>query len=423
MPAELESNATVTTPEASAPVSAPSSSPAPVSSGAGGSETPLSAGPFGSSNTPASQSVQPSPVSGSDASSFAAANPALAGGAVEPGASPVTGGQPQVDPWVQQLQALGFENLSDPAEAQRRVVEAIQLRNQQLAHWQGQAQQMEQYARAYAQLQQDPRWQAFQQQQVPQQAQAAQAQAAAEHVWWKAPQVDLGLLEQYREEQVDPLTGQKKLAWKPETPVEYRQNVEAYTRHLKQWQDDLVTRPHEVLPKIIEAEVMPLVERMFQQREQQQQTQQFVQQVNENNADWLYARDPVTNQFLVDHQGQRVMSNEGQHVAQYISEASSIGIQDPAKRWQYATMAYERDLLRYQAQSRSTATNAVQQHEQQKLQHLQAAAAQAVPNRGGSLTPNQPPTTPIQPTRRKSAGERLMEQFRANGVQEFSPLG
>jgi len=408
---ELDSGSPVSTPDAGASSGAPVSSSSP----AAPVETPLSAGPFGSADTPASQSVQPSPVSGGDASSVTPVNPALAGGAVAP-STPA----PAMDPWVQQLQGLGFENLTDPADAQRRVVEALQLRNQQLAHWQSQAQQMEQYARAYAQMQQDPRWLAFQQQQVPQQA---TSQVPAEHPWWKAPQVDLSLLEQYREEQVDPVTGQKKLAWKAETPIEYRQNAEAYTRHLKQWQEDLVTRPHEVLPKIIEAEVMPIVQRVLQEREQQQQTQQFVQQVNENNADWLYARDPVTNQFLVDHQGQRVMSNEGQHVAQYIDEARSVGIQDPAARWKYATMAYERDLLRYQAQTRNTAASAVQQHEQQKLQHLQAAAAQAVPNRGGSLTPNQPPTTPIQPTRRKSAGERLMEQFRANGVQEFSPLG
>lgn len=400
----------------SEPVSAPVSSGSSVGGGSSASapvETPLSAGPFGDSAPSSAVSTPSSPANGNGS-----AVPATGAGNV-----PVTGeavadsGAPAVDPWVQQLQDMGFQGITTPQEAQRRVVEAIQLRNQQLAAAQQQAQQYEQYARAYAQQQQDPRWLAFQQQQM----QSPQAPEAPQgHPWWKAPQVDLTLLEQYREEQVDPVTGQKKLAWKADAPLEYKQAAEQYTRHLKQWQEDLVTRPHEVLPQIIQTEVMPLIEQAFAQREQQMRTQSFVQEVNEKNADWMYAKDPVTQQFLVDHQGQRVLSGDGQHVGAYISQATQLGIQDPQARWQFATMAYERDLLRHSHAQRQQAQGAVATHEQQKLQHLQAAAAQAVPNRGGSTMPNTPP---VQPSRRLSAGQALMAQFAASGVEPFNPVG
>jgi hypothetical protein len=348
-----------------------------------------------------------------------------AGSAGDPNAPTTgTGGEPQLSEFLSQVQQLGFEGVTDEAEARRRLVEAYRLREEQYQYAQQQAAHLEQYARQYAQLQQDPRWQAFQQQFAAPPQQPAEPQG-----WWQAPQVDLTLLDQYREEVVGE-DGKATWRWKADAPADYKQRVQEYQHYLDDWRTKLITRPHEVLPQIIEQEASRLFEQKWQERQHQLQAQTFAQEVQQRNQDWLYARDPVSNRPLVDPTGNPVLSVEGQRVNHYIAEAARMGIMDPQARWSYATQSLELELRR-QAPAVSPQAAAAAVNQQQKIEHLQQAAraagqpngvgaASAVANRGASVPPTHEPGRKAQ-NRRLSAGDKLRQAFQAQGADVVAP--
>lgn len=373
-------------PQASAPATPASSKPAPRPKTNPGN--PLDSKPVDAG----APNVSPSPGTAPEA-------PA---GSAPQVPSPGNSGEPPA-PWYSELQNLGFKDVRDEEDARRRMLEALKVQNERQHYLQQQYQQAEQYARAYAQLQQDPRWQAFQQQYAQPQAQQTP------EGWWKAPEVDLALLNEYREQ--DPESKQWK--WKPDAPLEYKQQVEQYQHHLRKWNEDLLTRPHEVLPQIIEHETRRLFDQWYQERSQEISSTQFAQEVVQRNSDWMFARDPVTQQPLTDPMGQPIYSPDGQRINQYVVEASQLGIGDPRARWKYAVQKLENDHLRQMNMAYSQGQTAQAVHEQKKLEHLQAAA-QTPPSRAGSLPE---PGTPQRSPRNRglSGGERLRQNMAAQG--------
>jgi hypothetical protein len=354
----------------------------------------------------------PEPTSSAAPSSAAPSAVAVPGAAVPPTpAQPA----PQTDPFVARLAQLGFQGVTDPQEARDRLLEAYAREREQKELLAQQNQEVLGYAREYAQLRQDPRFQAFQQQYFAPQ----QAPQAPEH-WWNAPQVDLSLLAEYREPILDETGKQTGWKWKADAPAEYQQQVNQYQHHLKQWNEDLLTRPHEILPKIIEREVTPILDRYFQQQMQQREYQSFAQNVAQNNADWLYARDPVTQQVQTDLMGNPIYSPDGQAVNRYLQEATQLGIADPKARWAYATRMRELELRRTQPQGAlAQAAQAAQQPApvDPRLAHLQNAAA-ASSQRGNSVPPAHDPASRPRPRGnvRISAADRLAQNFHAQGL-------
>lgn len=389
----------------------PEVTPTPTSDA--GASTPVS--------TPApraSAALKDLPIPDAPSVSEPSSQPVSSGSAVTPASQPATTPEQQVaqatgdDSFLAGVRALGFQDVADRQQAEARVLEAYRLERQRAEYAQQQYQQAAVYAQQYAALQQDPRWQALQQQQAPQPEQPKS--------WWQAPEFDPSLLEQYREPVLDAEgkpTGQQR--WKADAPVEYQQQTAAYQQYIQKWERDLLTKPHEVLPKIIQDVVAPLFEQEFERRQQQMQAQQFVQNVVQKNADWMYARDPVTQRPLTDPMGNPVLSQDGQRINEYVQLAAQYGIQDPQLRWQFATSQLELELRRQTAQQQQVQQTSTQVNDQLKLQHLQAAAVNT-PSRTAAVG------TPAQPARRGNkalgAGEKLAAAFAAQGIPVPSPV-
>ena len=162
-----------------------------------------------------------------------------------------------------------------------------------------------------------------------------------------------------------------------------------------------------------------LFEQEFERRNQQMQAQQFVQTVVQKNADWMYARDPVSQRPLADMMGNPILSQDWQRMQGYIEMAGQYGIADPQLRWNFAANQLELELRRQTAQHQQFQQTSVQVNDQLKLQHLQAAATNA-PSRTAATG------TPAQPARRGnkhlSAGEKLTGAFAAQGIPVPSPV-
>jgi hypothetical protein len=324
--------------------------------------------------------------------------------------------------FLDRLNSAGFENVESVEDAQTRLLDAYG-RAQELTdhlidqndHLQQQASQSSQwanYGQQWVQLQQDPNYQAYIQQQQQQYAQ--QQQPPQQEAWWSPPDIDQEEIGRWRHEVQDPQTGARYWDWRPDTPSEVRNGAEKYVGYVQKWNEDLTSRPQEVLPKIIREEAdRVFIERMGQLYQQQQkqwgqiQQQNAVEQINSRNADWLYQNDPRTNQVMIDVQGQPVMTPEGSQVTQHVQNLRQSGMTDPNQIWTVAT----------QLMAGEIATGLVGQHSaanKRNMEHLQRGAGH-IPDRSGSVsTPNNP--SPRSQNRHLSAGEKLRQQALADGL-------
>lgn len=297
-------------------------------------------------------------------------------------------GEPSSEPSPDPLAAyreLGFQNVETPEEANQRLMQAYR---QQMADVEALRRQQEelktlaQYGNQYLQQLQQPQ----QQQQTPQQPDS----------WWSPPQVDTELLSRFR---VTDAEG--RMQWRQDTPPEIRAQAEAHERYLEQWAERLVREPQKVLPEIIEKEFDRLFEERYSQRVNQEYTSQRLQQIQQENAEWLYEKDPRSGQVARNPDGTYRLTPAGQAALHFANEAETdYGIQDPDKQWDFVMRS-----LRAYAQP--------QQQRDPRLDHLQKHSANT-PNRSGSVE------TPEQPVQRRqntnqSPGETLVELMAANG--------
>jgi hypothetical protein len=237
------------------------------------------------------------------------------------------------------------------------------------------------------------------------QQEASRPKAPETPKWWNPPSIE----DTYKSYIVrDPQTGKEVID--PNAPFEAQQALRKYQDYTANFARKLVTDPENTLKPFVEQVAMQKAQELVQQQLGQYQSQNYVQDLERQNSDWLYNQDGS-------------VSREGQAIQAYIGQAQQIGIQDPKARWQYATGMLQRDLLnlRYQ-QMQQPAPHAmppqappmqpqapVDPVAQQNMQFLRERATRA-PNRSAGTT------EPRAPRSRMSFEERLKGQLVNDGV-------
>lgn len=338
------------------------------------------------------------------------------------------GTQTTVQPsFLEQLSEFGeeFQGVTDEMEARNRLLahaKAVREERQRLAQWQQQAAPYVRAGQQYAAIARDPEYQAWlaQKQAARQQPGAQPAPQAPQQPekWWNPPAFDKNTLADCIEHVVDPATGGVVPRFKADTPVEVRSAYAAHQKYLNEWQDGLSTRPHEVLPAIIKQEVAPLIEQYFAQREEQARAQQFVAQVNEQNATWLYQTD-ANGQPLFDPVSREPLFTEaGARARQNVAWLESIGVTDPQQRWFLATSLLHRDAL-LQATQQTAQQQQVQQTNSDVAAQKKAEAVgkgrNFIANRGGSQ-PRPQSSKPLAQNARMSPGQQFQQLMEQQGM-------
>ena len=238
------------------------------------------------------------------------------------------------------------------------------------------------------------------------QAEAAKPKEPEAPKWWSPPQVK----DTWKSYIVrDPATGKEVIS--PDAPYEAQQSLREYQQYTADFARKLVTDPENTLKPFVEQVAIQKAQEMVQQHLGQYQTQNYVQDLERQNADWLY-----------DQQGNP--TREGQAISQYIYQAQQLGIQSPNDRWKYATGMLQRDLLnvRYQQMQAQPAQGfagvpapapapvaPADPVAQQNMEFLRERATRT-PNRSAGTT------EPRAPRARMSFEERLKSQLVTDGV-------
>jgi len=318
-------------------------------------------------------------------------------GAGEPASEPST-----IEQVAEALRELGWQG-EDPNEAPMAMLDAFKRQASDYQQLQQQLQEKEELARYGHEYLREQRERKEAEQKSQQQQQQQQEQPES---WWNPPQFDPQVLEQYRDVTIGQ-DGQPQTTWKPNTPKEVIENAEAYQRYLDRWATDLVQRPQEVLPKVIEQEFDRLFEERISQRERTATVESFAQEVKESNKDWMYT---------TDNRGQEVLTPEGKQMTQLLSEVAEAGISDPRMQWEYAVARFDYLNNQSQQQQQSQSQAAAQTAQQKRKQHVDRGSGRSMQNRTGTVPkPEASQEVPQNPN--LSPGQQLIEQLRQNGEE------
>ena len=291
--------------------------------------------------TPA-ETPTPAPTTAAEPATPVADAPAADASAETPPAAEATTEQP-VNPFLAELQQLGFKDVDSEEAARQRLLEAYRTEQQRREQYESQLQQFApllQYGRQYLERMQDPEFAQFaaqRQSRVQQPPQPEQPKS-----WWTPPEYNPAVADRYRE--VDPTTGQVR--WKENTPIDVRTAYDSHQAYIQNWAEQLVRDPVKALDgfrqQVLE-EAKSLIRRDWEQTQQQQTQQQFIQQVEQQHSDWMYQRDPRTGEVLRNFDGQMVPTAWGQRALEYVTEANQYGIPSPQARWEYALARVKAD--------------------------------------------------------------------------------
>jgi hypothetical protein len=259
--------------------------------------------------------------------------------------------RPQPSVWDAFKALPDFKGSDDVAIARRLYasMEREKAATQALAQYQ----QYIPYAQQYLQHREPfERWLSSQQQsaqpQQPQQTQQSQQQAAASEAvkkWWNPPDVR----ESYKQYLVRDENGREVIS--PEAPLDARHALYEYQKYKADFAQKFLTNPEEALGPMIQERAASIAEQIVQKQFEEVQRNQYVSGLEKENSDWLYdeAGNPTA---------------EGLATNQYIEKLASAGIGTPEQRWEWATIAVERDLLaklveQYKSQQQRGAFEAV----------------------------------------------------------------
>lgn len=161
-----------------------------------------------------------------------------------------------------------------------------------------------------------------QSQQVPQQAAAPQQDAS----WWNPPKVK----DIYRQYLTRDENGREIVD--PNAPLEARHELMAYQAYKANFAQKFLENPEQTLGPMVERVAIDRAQAIVDQRLQRMNDENYVSNLEKENADWLY-------------DGNGNASPEGLLAQKYIQDARSMGIQGAKARWEFATRMVERDLL------------------------------------------------------------------------------
>lgn len=238
-------------------------------------------------------------------------------------AAPAAQTQPSV--WDAFKNLPDFKGADDVSIARRLYasMEREKAATQALAQYQ----QYIPYAQQYLQNRdQFEAWQASQRQQ--QQPVAPQQSAAQEAVnkWWNPPE----LRDSYKQYLVKDENGREVIA--ENAPLDARHALYEYQKYKADFAQKFLTNPEEALGPMIQEQAKSIAQEIVEKQFSEVQRQQYVAGLERENRDWLY-----------DEQGQPTA--EGLAANQYIDKLADAGVGTPEQRWEWATIAVERDLL------------------------------------------------------------------------------
>lgn len=153
------------------------------------------------------------------------------------------------------------------------------------------------------------------------------------------------LVEQFRETYKDEATGTEKVRWAKEAPIELRRKVEQVAKNRAEYQEALLTRPLEVFDAIQKFMVQPMVQKQVQDtlqahQHQQQEMNLFRSTVDSNR--WMVQVDARTNQPVLDpNDGLPVFSEAGNRVLEHLEMLERYPL---AKRWDLAIQLTKSEL-------------------------------------------------------------------------------
>ena len=240
------------------------------------------------------------------------------------------------------------------------------------------------------------------------QREAAQPKPAEKPKWWSPPSVE----ESYKSYIIrDPQTGKEVID--PNAPLHAREALRQYQDYTANFARKFVTDPENTLKPFVEEVAMQKAKELVEQHLNQYKSQNYVQDLEKQNSDWLYNPDGS-------------ISREGQAIQAYIGQAAQIGIQSPEARWQYATGMLQRDLLNLRYQQMQQAQTApppgyappvappptappADPVAQKNMDFLRERATRT-PNRSAGTT------EPRAPRQRMSFEDRLRNQLVTDGV-------
>ena len=300
--------------------------------------------------------------------------------------------------FMSSLRSLGWEG-EDEDEAKTALLDAYRRTTDEYRNLQQRATEQEELAEYGRQYLRQERERA----EAEKSAQQAASEAAPEG-WWNPPTFDFSTIEKYRD--VNVVDGEPQIGWKKGTPREIIASAEAYQEYLDKWATDLVQRPQEVLPRIIEQEFDRLFEERISMREEEERAQQFAAQIMETNGDWMYT---------VDNQGRQMLTNEGKRMTELLNQVSRDGVNDPQRQWEMAVALYDYQNRLAASQSDQRELDSKNKAEQRREEHKKKGLSSSG-NRNGTVAKPEN-TDPLEQNPHLSPGRRLVAQLRADGVE------
>lgn len=196
-------------------------------------------------------------------------------------------------------------------------------------------------------------------QQAPQSA--PQAPQKEERAPWLGPEVK----PEHKRYLVKDESGRDAIA--ENAPLDARYALENYLQHRADFAQNFLNNPEEALGPMIQQQAQQIAQQMIEQEFGDRDEHSYVQNLEQENSDWLYEADGKT------------PTTEGLAVQQYIAQAAEMGINSPEQRWQYATALVERDLLNRVRQNEAEAAQRQQFTQQLPPQQAADPAPVAVP--------------------------------------------
>jgi len=145
--------------------------------------------------------------------------------------------------------------------------------------------------------------------------------------WWNPPQVR----DAHKRYLVrDPETGRQIIS--PDAPPDARMALEEQVAFKQDFAQKFLEDPEAALGPMVESRAKQIAQETIQQTLSQRDNESFVDQIRDENKDWLFNEDgSVTTEAIAVHK--------------YVEQARGMGIANPKDRWQYARDKVEHELL------------------------------------------------------------------------------
>ena len=229
------------------------------------------------------------------------------------------------DGWQRALEQAGFQSFDDVDNAVKALVDANRQRDDQIRHYADQVR--------FYQDQLKTRDTTSSQPAQPQEPSKPTDPLAGLIEDWKDP----AWANQYIE--VDD-EGNRVIA--DNVDDDTREKILGIDRKLRQWQE-VLQDPRQFAAAVdqrVERMIQEKFEHSYQEKQTQAQEKAAVDSFVNQNANWLYQRDPATGNFLQDPvSGDFIYSEQGNTFLNHMNAFASDGIQSVEKQIQYAQMA------------------------------------------------------------------------------------